>query len=62
MEKLEELFKKFVYTGVGLVSLTKDKLQSTIEKMIKEDKISEKKLLMIFLKIPKQRKKNLKHS
>ena len=39
---MEDLFKKFVYTGVGLVSLTADKLQKSIDKLIDEEKISEK--------------------
>ncbi|MBN1252002.1 MAG: hypothetical protein JXR51_08535 [Bacteroidales bacterium] len=62
MEKIEELFKKFIYTGVGLVSLTKDKLQSTIEKMIKEEKISEKegkKIIDEFFKNTEAKKQEL---
>lgn len=39
---MEDLFKKFVYTGVGLVSLTADKLQKSIDKLVDEEKISEK--------------------
>ena len=38
---MEELIKKFVYTGVGLASLTAEKLQKSIDKLIDEDKISE---------------------
>jgi len=62
MEKLEELFKKFVYTGVGLVSLTKDKLESTITNLIKDEKISEKegkKIVDDFLKNTGTKKKEL---
>jgi polyhydroxyalkanoate synthesis regulator phasin len=38
---MEDLIKKFVYTGVGLASLTAEKLQKSIDKLIDEDKISE---------------------
>lgn len=37
---MESLFKKFVYTGVGLISLTKDKVQKTIDQLVDENKIS----------------------
>lgn len=37
---MEDLFKKFVYTGVGLVSLTSEKLQKSIDKLVSENKIS----------------------
>ena len=30
MEKIEELFKKFVYTGVGLVAMTGEKLKKAV--------------------------------
>ena len=62
MEKIEGLFKKFVYTGVGLVSLTKDKLKKTIEEMVKEEKITTKegeKIVNDFLKNSKTKKKEL---
>lgn len=62
MEKVEELFKKFVYTGVGLVSMTKDKLQSAIEDMVKDEKITTKegeKIVKDFLKNTKSKKKEL---
>jgi len=39
---MENLIKKFVYTGVGLASLTAEKLQKSIDKLVDEDKISEK--------------------
>lgn len=39
---MEDLFKKFMYAGVGLVSLTADKLQKSIDKLVKEEKISAK--------------------
>lgn len=62
MEKLEDLFKKFVYTGIGLISLTKDRLQKTIEEMVKENKITEKdgeKIVTDFFKNTESKKKEL---
>ena len=62
MENLEELFKKFVYTGVGLVSLTKERLQKTIDELIKEDKITDKdgeKIVTDFFKNTESKKKEL---
>lgn len=37
---MEDLFKKFVYTGVGLVSMTAEKLQKSVDKLVSENKIS----------------------
>ena len=62
MENLEGLFKKFVYTGVGLVALTKDRLQKTIDEMVKEDKISEnegEKMVTDFFKNTESKKNEL---
>ncbi len=62
MEKIEELFKKFVYTGVGLVSLTAERLQKTIDEMVKEEKISEKegeKIVDEFFKNTEEKRKEL---
>ncbi|GJM30706.1 MAG: hypothetical protein DHS20C17_33410 [Cyclobacteriaceae bacterium] len=39
---MEDLIKKFVYTGVGIASLTAEKLQKSIDKLVDEEKISEK--------------------
>jgi len=53
MENFENLFKKFIYTGVGIISLTKEKLEKTIEDLVKSDKISAeegKKIVDEFLK------------
>jgi polyhydroxyalkanoate synthesis regulator phasin len=36
IKKMENLFKKFVYTGVGLVSLTKDKVQKLVDELVDE--------------------------
>ena len=38
---MEDLFKKFVYTGVGLVSLTVEKFQNSVEKLVDDDKLSQ---------------------
>ena len=37
---MEDLFKKFLYTGVGLVSLTAEKLQESIDELVGKGKIS----------------------
>lgn len=38
---MEDLFKKFINAGVGFVSLTSDRFQNTIDKLVKESKLSE---------------------
>lgn len=38
---MEDLFKKFINAGVGLVSLTNDRVQSTIDKLVQDSKLSE---------------------
>ena len=38
---MQDLFKKFVYTGVGLVATTVEKFQTSIDKLVDEDKISQ---------------------
>ncbi|MEM0997835.1 MAG: hypothetical protein AAGN35_12165 [Bacteroidota bacterium] len=38
---MEDLFKKFVYTSVGLVSTTVEKMQGQVEKLVSEDKLSQ---------------------
>lgn len=39
---MEDLFKKFINAGVGFVALTNDRVQATIDKLVKESKLSEK--------------------
>ncbi|WP_019949075.1 phasin family protein [Hymenobacter aerophilus] len=39
---MEDLFKKFVNAGVGFVSLTNDRVQKSIDALVKESKLSEK--------------------
>ena len=38
---MQDLFKKFVYTGVGLVATTVEKFQQSVDKLVDEDKISQ---------------------
>ncbi len=38
---MEDLFKKFLYTSVGLVSTTVEKIQSSVDKLVDEDKLSQ---------------------
>ena len=40
MEEIEKAFKKFVYTGVGLLSTSADKLKGAVENLVSDDKIS----------------------
>lgn len=50
---MQEVFKKFVYTSVGLVSITADTLKQTVDKLIEESKLSTdegKKIVDDFLK------------
>lgn len=49
---MEEFLKKVVYTGVGLVALTAEKLQESIDELVGKGKISEeegKKILHDFV-------------
>jgi len=39
---MEDFFKKFLYTGVGLASLTAEKLQESIDDLVGKGKLSEK--------------------
>lgn len=50
---MEDLFKKFIYTGVGWISTTADKLKETIDKFVDDGKLSPKegkKIVDDFLK------------
>lgn len=38
---MEGLFKKFIYTGVGLVSLTAERLQKSVDELVSKGKLSE---------------------
>ena len=36
---MEDLFKKFLYTGVGLVAMTAEKIQKSVDKLISDGKL-----------------------
>ena len=42
MENLEKLFKKAMYTSIGLLSVTKDKIKDTVDDLVSNEKISVK--------------------
>lgn len=57
---MEDLFKKIVYTGVGVVSMTAEKLQAVVDKLVDERKISAeegKKLVDEFFHSTEEKKK-----
>ena len=61
---IEKMFKKVVYTGVGFVSLTTEKMKSSIETLISEEKISAsegKKIIEDFMKNADERKEELEN-
>ncbi len=37
---MEEIFRKFLYTGVGIVALTAEKLQESVDEMVGKGKVS----------------------
>lgn len=45
---MEDLFKKFLYTGVGLVALTAERLQQAIEEMVDDGKLSKEEGKKVF--------------
>ena len=61
---MEDLFKKFLYTGVGFVALTAEKLQESIDEMVGKGKISEeegKKIVSDFLNNTEAKRHELEH-
>lgn len=40
MADMEEIVKNLVYTGVGLVAFTAEKVKESIDRLVEEDKIS----------------------
>lgn len=49
---MEDLFKKFLYTGVGIVSNTAERVQKAINELVEKGKLSEeegKKMLDEFI-------------
>ena len=62
---MEDLIKKFLYTGVGLASITAEKFQSSIEKLVDENKITSdegKKIVSDFFKKTESKKEDLESS
>lgn len=56
---MQDLFKKFIYTGIGFISITAETLKSTIEKLVEESKLSSdegKKILDEFTKSTESKK------
>ncbi|MEO0899964.1 MAG: hypothetical protein AAFY71_26355 [Bacteroidota bacterium] len=56
---MENLLKKFFYTGVGLVSITAERLQKTVDEMVGEGKVSEdegKKIVDSFIEDVEKRR------
>ena len=39
---MEDLFNKMFYTGIGLISMTKKKVDEVIDRLVEEGKLSEK--------------------
>jgi len=59
---MEDLFKKFIYTGVGWISITTEKFKKTIEQFIEDGKISAeegKKVVDDFIKNTETKKDEL---
>jgi polyhydroxyalkanoate synthesis regulator phasin len=38
---MDEMLKKFLYAGVGLVTITAEKLQETVDRMVDDGKLSQ---------------------
>ncbi|MGD1843671.1 MAG: phasin family protein [Thermonemataceae bacterium] len=56
---MQDLFKKFIYTSIGLVSITAETLKSTVDKLVEESKLSSeegKKLVDDFMKNTEDKK------
>lgn len=56
---MKKLLKKFLYSGIGFVSLTADKLKTTVDKLIEEGKVSSeegKKIIDDFVEKTKTKK------
>lgn len=58
---MEDLFKKFLYTGVGVVATSAEKLQTTIDELVSKGKLSEdegKKVVDSFVKDTEERRED----
>ncbi|RMG20186.1 MAG: hypothetical protein D6730_20350 [Bacteroidetes bacterium] len=61
---MEDFFKKILYTGVGLVSLTAEKLQETVDQLVGDGKMSAeegKKIVDEFLNSAEAKKDELEN-
>ncbi len=61
---IEKLLKKAVYTGVGFVSLTTEKMKSSIETLVNDEKISAeegKKIIEDFMQNADDKKSELEN-
>ena len=59
---MDDLFKKFINTGVGFLSLGNKRVQTALDKLVKESKISEqegKKIMDDLLKSGESKRKDL---
>lgn len=59
---MEDLFKKFLYTGVGLAAMAAEKMQETVDGLVGEGKVSEeegKKIVNEFAGDVEQRRTDL---
>ncbi|RMG16386.1 MAG: hypothetical protein D6730_25205 [Bacteroidetes bacterium] len=59
---MEDILKKVLYTGVGLVSLTAEKLQQAVDELVEKEKMTEeegKKVVEEFQQESQSRKQEL---
>ena len=59
MADMEDIVKNLVYTGVGLVAFTADKVKESIDRLVEEDKISVeegRKIVADFIKNTEEKK------
>ena len=62
MEKKDSIFKKFLYTGIGIAALTKEKFEKAIDELVKDKKLSTdegKKIIDDFAKNIEEKKDEL---
>ncbi len=65
MENLEELFKKFVYTGIGMATLAKERLEKTIEEIVEKNKMNTnegEKIMKDFIESTESKTKEIKET
>jgi polyhydroxyalkanoate synthesis regulator phasin len=65
MENIDELFKKFVYTGVGMASMAKDRLEKTIQEIVEKNKMKTEegeKIMKDFMDSTEKKAKEIKET